>query len=89
MKLESPRQMFGKYSNMKFHVNPSSWNGLVPRGRTDRHEEINSRLSQFCEHATELPLTADTRTFLISENYKFISVFIPAICISSSIYEAE
>ena len=40
MEIESPGQIFGKLSNMKFHVNPSSWNGLVPRGITDRHEEI-------------------------------------------------
>ena len=30
------RQIFGKYSNIKFHENPSSGNQVSPCGRTDR-----------------------------------------------------
>jgi hypothetical protein len=41
------RQIFEKYSNIKFHENPSSGNRVVPcgwtDGRTDRREEANSR----------------------------------------------
>jgi hypothetical protein len=50
MKLEFSRQIFQKYSNIKFHLNPSS-GSRVPRGRTDRHDESNSRFSQFCDCA--------------------------------------
>jgi hypothetical protein len=33
---------------VKFEENPFSGSGVVPRGRTDRHEDANSRFSQFC-----------------------------------------
>jgi hypothetical protein len=36
-----------KYSNMKFHENPSSGSQVVPCGRTDRHVEADSRFLQF------------------------------------------
>ena len=49
MKLEIPEQIFEKYSNIKFHENPSSGNRVVPYGRMDRHDEANSHFSQFCE----------------------------------------
>jgi hypothetical protein len=35
MKLEFPRQILEKYSNIKFHENPSSRSRVVPCGRTD------------------------------------------------------
>jgi hypothetical protein len=47
-KLIFSRQIFEKYSNMKFHENPSSGRQVVPCGQTDRHDEANSRFSQFC-----------------------------------------
>jgi len=50
MKLEISRQFFEKYSNIKFHENPSSGSWVVPCGRTDRHDETNSRYSKFCVH---------------------------------------
>jgi hypothetical protein len=43
-----------KSSNTKFHQNPSSGRRVVPRGRkgrTDGHDEANSRFSQFYECA--------------------------------------
>jgi hypothetical protein len=46
MKFEFSRQTFDKCSNIKFHENPS--NGSR---RTDRHDEANSRFSQFCDQA--------------------------------------
>jgi len=59
MKLKFSRQIFEKYSNMKFHGNASNGNRVVPCGRTDgrtdrqaqtdRHDEANSRVSQFGE----------------------------------------
>ena len=51
MKLEFSRRIFEKYT--KFHENPSSSSPVVPSGRadgrTDRHNEANSRFSQFCK----------------------------------------
>ena len=47
MALVSSREIFEKYSNTKFHENPSSGSWLVPCGRTDRHDEANNRFSQF------------------------------------------
>ena len=36
IKLEFSRHIFEKYSNIKFHENPSSASRVVPCGRTDR-----------------------------------------------------
>jgi hypothetical protein len=53
MKLEFSQQIFEKYSNIKFYAYPSSGSRVVPCGRADghrdRHDEANSRFSQFCE----------------------------------------
>jgi hypothetical protein len=54
MKLEFSRQIFEKYSDIKFNDNPSSWSRVVPCGQTDRHEEANSHLSQFSESAKKM-----------------------------------
>jgi len=51
MKLEFTRQIFEKFSNIKFHENPSSGRRVVLCGQKDRNEEANSRFSQFCERA--------------------------------------
>ena len=53
MTLEFPRYIFEKYSNIKFHENPSSGSRVDLYGRTDRHDEANSRCSQFCERAKQ------------------------------------
>ena len=37
--------------NTKFHENPSSGSRVVRCGRTDRHDDANSRFSKFCESA--------------------------------------
>jgi hypothetical protein len=49
MNLEVSRQIFDKYSHIRFNENLSSGSRVVPCGRTDRHDEANSRLSQFRE----------------------------------------
>jgi len=51
MKLEFSRHNFEKFSNIKFHKNPSSGSRLDRCGRTDGHYEANSRFSQFYECA--------------------------------------
>jgi len=50
MKLEIFRQIFEKYSSIRFHENPSSGSRVVPYGWEDKYE-ANSRFSQFCERA--------------------------------------
>jgi len=45
MKLEFYRHIFEKFSNIKFHENPS----MLTDGQTNRRDEVNSRFSQFCE----------------------------------------
>jgi len=49
--LEISGQIFEKYSNIKFHENPSSETRVVPCGRTDGSDEANSCFLQFCESA--------------------------------------
>jgi hypothetical protein len=49
MKLEFPRHIFEKYSVINLHENPSIGSRVVPCGQTDRHDEANSRFSQFFE----------------------------------------
>jgi hypothetical protein len=39
IKLEFPRQIFEKLTNIKFHENPSRGSRFVPCGRTDRQTE--------------------------------------------------
>jgi hypothetical protein len=55
MKLEFSRWIFEKYSNIKFHENPSSGSRAVPCGRkdgeTDSYDKNKSRFSQFDERA--------------------------------------
>jgi len=51
MKIQFSRQIFQKCKNIKFHENPSSGSRVVACGRTDRHDEVNSNFSQFCEGA--------------------------------------
>jgi hypothetical protein len=54
MKLEFPRRDFLKSSNIKFHENSSSWSEVVPYRPSDRHNEVNSLLVQFCERAYKM-----------------------------------
>jgi hypothetical protein len=62
MKAEFSRQIFEKRLYIKFSENPSSEIGVVPCRQTrtdgqqtdrhtDRHDEANSRFSQFCNTA--------------------------------------
>ena len=61
-KHEFSGQIFETYSNIKFNGNTSSESRVVPCGRTDRHEEANSRFLQFCHHAYKISKAADTRS---------------------------
>ena len=70
MKLEISQQIFIKTSNVKFHENPSSGCRVVPCGRTDRHNEANSRFSQFYEKHLK---TEILKAFLSLTVYEFLS----------------
>jgi len=41
MTFELSRQIFQKFSNIKFHENASSGSGVTPYGRTEKHDEAN------------------------------------------------
>ena len=48
MKPEFSRQIFGKkYSNIKFHENPSSGSGIIPCGRTDKPTDMTKLIIAF------------------------------------------
>jgi hypothetical protein len=49
MEFEFFLQIFEKISVIKFHQNPSSGSRVVACGRTDGHDEANSRFSQICD----------------------------------------
>jgi hypothetical protein len=55
MKHELSRQILGKYVNIKFNENPSNGSRVIQSGRTDgladKHDEANSRFSQFTDRA--------------------------------------
>ena len=42
-------EIFENYSNIKFHENSAKQNRVFPCGRRERHNEANSRTSQFCK----------------------------------------
>jgi len=55
MKLEFPQLIFEKYSNVRFYENPSNGSRVNPcgltvgltGGQTHKHDETDSRFSQF------------------------------------------
>jgi len=51
MKLELSRQFFEKCSSIKFLESSFGGSRVVPCGLKDRHDEAESRFSQFCERA--------------------------------------
>jgi hypothetical protein len=55
---------FRKIPNIKLHQNPSSGSRVVPCGRTDEHDEANSRFQQFCERAQKYKSTYAMRLVL-------------------------
>jgi len=53
MKLEFPGHIFEKYSNIKFHKNPSSGSRVIPCGRTDGQTDTTKLTVAFCYFANE------------------------------------
>jgi hypothetical protein len=75
MKLEFSQQSFEKYSNIKFRKSPSSGSRVITCGwkenrqtdrQTDRHDEANSRFSQFCERAQKWLICSNIFPFKLS-----------------------
>ena len=68
MKREFSGQIFEKSSDIKFHENQSSGNRVVSCGQTDgrsnMHDETDSRPTQFCERA--LKSVAGEQKFMAS-----------------------
>jgi tRNA U38,U39,U40 pseudouridine synthase TruA len=54
MKLRFSQQIFGKFSNIKFHENPSSGSRVVPCGRTDRRLDMTKQTVAFAILRTRL-----------------------------------
>jgi len=54
MKLEFSRQVFEKYSVANYLIRLMGSKLFHADGRTDRHDEANSRFSQSCERACKL-----------------------------------
>jgi len=53
--LEFSQKISEKYPNIKFHMNSSSGNRVVPCEHTDRHDETNSRFCTFENSSTKTP----------------------------------
>ena len=49
MKVVLSQPIVEKYWNKKFHEISSTGSRIVSCGRTEGHDEINSRFSKFCE----------------------------------------
>jgi len=54
MKLEFSQQILEKYSNIKFHENPSSQSQAVPRGRRDKWRDVTELTFTFRNFADTL-----------------------------------
>jgi len=79
MKIEFSRRLSQKYSNIKFHENPSTGSRVVPcgqaDGRTDRHDEANSRFSQFCERALKFNKAVQRQDTLVQIEFQTLQNF--------------
>jgi len=54
MKHDVSRQIFKKYSNIKFHENTPSWSRIVPCGRMDGGTDM-TRLTIGCRNSENVP----------------------------------
>ena len=70
MELDFSREIFEKYSNIKFHENPSSGRQVVPCGRTDRQMTKRILASHKFGTAQKLRGTAISIADNLTENLK-------------------
>jgi len=69
MKPEFSEQFFEHYWNIKFHKNPFSGSRVVASWRTDRHNEANSRFSQYILRVSYFNNTYSQAVFLFSPGF--------------------
>jgi hypothetical protein len=79
MTLRFSRQI-KKHSNIKFHKNPSVGALLFQTdgragGQTDRHDEVNSRFSQFCESVQKLSSYLTENTLRVCQKANLLLLF--------------
>ena len=78
------QQVFEKYSDTKFHENPSSGIQVVPWGQIDRqkdtHGEVNSHISQFCKQAQKLTTRFHITSRVISSTAMLLLPCTPSWC---------
>ena len=67
MKLEFSGQIFEKYSDIKFHENPTSGSGIVLCGRTDGRKDGETDMMKLI-----LPFRNFVGTWLKTENTTFM-----------------
>ena len=64
-RFEFSRQIVEKYTDIRIRGNPSSRNRVTASGRTDRHDESNTHLSQFANAPKRVTTTPQTTTSLL------------------------
>jgi len=87
-------QIFKKYSKYQIwkKKNPSTRSWVVPcgrtDGRTDRHDEANSRFSQYCKRTQKGTITLQYTPYAIRAK-SAVSVFLPKKCHVSTFCPSE
>jgi hypothetical protein len=74
MSVEFSRQIFEKYSNIKFHENPFSGSRVVACGRTDGQTDMTKLIITF-------------RHFAQAPDYRFLVFIITVIILRQAIFE--
>jgi len=81
MKLEFSTEIFEKFSNTKFHENPSSGSRIVPYGRTDGRrrtdrltitKNLTVSFRNFAHAPDNKPRTLPSASFLINHSQSFL-----------------
>jgi hypothetical protein len=65
---EISRQVVEKYSNIRFHENPSSGSRVVPCGRTGRHRSLNAIMAQSKNCPLVVNTTIEFKNITASDN---------------------
>jgi len=68
MKIKFPRQIFEKYSNIKFHENPCNERRVVPCRRADTNDESFRNFANAPENYIRKKKTAQFTYFSITIN---------------------
>jgi hypothetical protein len=74
MKFEFSRQIFEKYSNIKFHENPSNENRAFPCGRTDGQTDVTKLIVALRDFANA-PKNSERATQICCAVRSFLYLF--------------